>query len=145
MSQELIFLVNTFASFFLTGLIWTVQLVHYPSFRFISNDNYQDFQNHHVNSIDKIVIPVMVAEITTSFGLFWVDGFLSLNAFGFYLVLLIWVSTGIFSVPAHSKLEDGKNDKAINQLVSTNWIRTVLWTIKSGINFWILLNYTTQF
>lgn len=140
MSQELLFLINTFASFFLTGLIWTVQLVHYPSFRFVNEENYPAFQYHHTHRIDKIVIPLMVAEITTSFGLFWVDGYFSLNAIGFYIVLLIWASTGIFSVPAHSKLEKGKNLSAINQLVNTNWIRTALWTIKSGINFWLLMN-----
>lgn len=139
MSQELIFLVNTFASFFLTGLIWTIQLVHYPSFRFVNKSNYLEFQHHHVHSIDKIVIPLMVVEIVSSFGLFWFDGFFSLNALGFYIVLLIWIATGLFSVPAHSKLEKGKNEEAINKLVSTNWIRTFLWTLKSGLNFYLLM------
>lgn len=139
MWQELIFLTNTFTSFFMMGLIWLVQLVHYPSFRFVSEDNYADFQNHHVHRIDKIVIPVMVAEITTSFALSWFDGFLSLNALGFYIVLMIWISTGLFSVPAHSKLESGKDLNAINRLVSTNWIRTILWTLKSGLSFYLLV------
>lgn len=140
MSAELIFLINTFSSFFLTGLIWTVQLVHYPSFHHVSAENFARFQKHHVNSIDKIVIPLMVAEITTSFALSWFDGFLSLNAFGFYIVLLIWVSTGLFSVPAHSKLESGKNEEAIDSLVSTNWTRTVLWTAKSALSFYLLMS-----
>lgn len=139
MSQELIFLVNTFATFFLTGLIWTVQRVHYPAFRMVNKDNYPEFQKHHMHNIGLIVIPLMVLEITTSFSLFWVDGFTSLNAIGFYLVLLIWISTGLFSVPAHAKLERGKNEEAIQQLVLTNWIRTVLWTLKSGLNFYMLV------
>jgi hypothetical protein len=138
MSYELIFLINTFSSFFLTGLIWLVQLVHYPSFRFVGNGNFADFQMHHVHSIAKIVIPVMVAEITSSFGLAWIDGWLSLNAVGFYGVILIWAATGLFSVPAHSTLEAGKNKEAINKLVSTNWIRTILWTTKSGITMYLL-------
>ena len=138
MSYELIFLINVFTSFFMTGLIWIVQLVHYPSFHFVGADNFVDFQKHHVNSIDKIVIPVMVAEITSSFGLAWIDGWLSLNGIGFYMVILIWAATGLFSVPAHSIIEAGKDDKAINKLVSTNWIRTVLWTAKSGLSFYLL-------
>ena len=138
MWQELIFLTNTFASIFMTGLIWMVQLVHYPSFRLVSEENYLTFQKHHINSIDKIVIPVMVAEITTSFALSWFDGFLSLQAVGFYIVVLIWVSTGLFSVPAHSKLDSGKNMDAINRLVFTNWIRTTLWTLKSALSLYIL-------
>jgi hypothetical protein len=138
MSQELIFLINTFASFFMTGLIWIVQLVHYPSFHYVGTDNFKAFQLHHVNSIDKIVIPVMVAELATSFGLAWTDGFLSLNAVGFYIVMLIWISTGLFSVPAHSKLESSKDDHAIRKLVSTNWVRTILWSLKSALNLYLL-------
>jgi|AntRauTorcE11898_2_1112593.scaffolds.fasta_scaffold39683_1 hypothetical protein len=141
MSPELIFLINTFASFFMTGLIWIVQLVHYPSFHHVSAGNFVAFQQHHVNSIDKIVIPVMVAEITTSFGLAWIDGFTSLNAVGFYVVILIWAATGLFSVPAHSTLEDHKKEEAINRLVSTNWIRTILWTMKSGISLYLLYQF----
>lgn len=140
MSYELIFLINTFSSFFMTGLIWTVQRVHYPSFHFVGTGNFSALQHHHVHSIDKIVIPVMVTEITSSFGLAWIDGWLSLNAVGFYVVVLIWAATGLFSVPAHSKLEKAKDEEAIKKLVSTNWIRTVLWTAKSGINAWILWN-----
>ena len=138
MSPELIFLINTFASFFMTGLIWIVQLVHYPSFHYVGADNFKAFQLHHVNSIDKIVIPVMIAEIATSFGLAWMDGFLSLNAAGFYIVILIWVCTGLFSVPTHTKLESLKNEPAIRKLVSTNWFRTVLWSLKSSLNFYLL-------
>ncbi|MEQ8523808.1 hypothetical protein [Gracilimonas sp.] len=122
----------------MTGLIWIVQLVHYPSFHFVGTDNFEAFQQHHVKSIDKIVIPLMVTEITSSFGLAWIDGWFSLNAVGFYLVIGIWVATGLFSVPAHSKLEKAKDKEAIRKLVSTNWIRTVLWTFKSIINFFIL-------
>jgi hypothetical protein len=138
MSLEVIFLINTFASIFMTGLIWIVQLVHYPSFHYVGTDNFKAFQLHHINSIDKIVIPFMITELATSFGLAWTDGFLSLNAAGFYIVILIWISTGLFSVPAHSKLESSKNDEAITKLVSTNWFRTILWTLKSGLNVYLL-------
>lgn len=122
----------------MTGLIWIVQLVHYPSFQYVGTDIFRAFQLHHVNSIDKIVIPVMVIELSTSFGLAWTDGFLSLNAMGFYIVILIWISTGILSVPAHTKLESSKDDKAIQKLIFTNWFRTVLWTLKSGLNLFLL-------
>ena len=125
----------------MTGLIWIVQLVHYPSFHFVGTDNFEAFQQHHVRSIDKIVIPVMVTEITSSFGLTWIDGWFSLNAIGFYVVISIWAATGLFSVPAHSKLEESKDDDAIDKLVSTNWIRTLLWTVKSGITAYLLYQF----
>ena len=139
MSYELIFLIDTFSSFFMAGLIWMVQLVHYPSFLFVGADDFEAFQQHHVKSIDKIVIPVMVAEITSSFGLAWVDGWFSMNAIGFYIVISIWAATGLFSVPAHSILEKRKDEQAINKLISTNWTRTTLWTLKSALSFYLLM------
>jgi len=138
MSYELIFLINTFASFFMTGLIWTVQQVHYPSFHFVGTTGFKGFQQHHVHSIGKIVVPIMIIEIGSSLGLAWMSGWLSLDAMGFYVVILIWITTGLFSVPEHAKLETGKDDKVISRLVSTNWIRTLLWTLKSGISFFLL-------
>ena len=123
----------------MTGLIWIVQLVHYPSFHFVGTDNFEAFQQHHVKSIDKIVIPVMVAEITSSFGLAWIDGWFSLNAAGLFIVIMIWAATGLFSVPAHSRLEQSKDENAIKKLVSSNWIRTVLWTLKSALSFYLLM------
>ncbi len=83
----------------------------------------------------------MVAELTTSFALSWFTGFISLNGFGLFIVILIWAATGLFSVPAHSKLEKSKNDEAINKLILTNWIHTILWTMKTGVSFYLLMKF----
>ncbi len=82
---------------------------------------------------------MMITEFTTSALLWWNDGAFSLNGLGFYLVLLIWISTFLLSVPNHAKLAKGKDDTHINRLINTNWIRTVLWTVKAGLSLYILL------
>ncbi len=85
-------------------------------------------------------MPVMSLELATSGALAWMDGWFTLNAVGFYLVILIWLSTAIFSVPKHNALRHGKVGSLITGLVNTNWYRTVLWSLKSGISFWVLFS-----
>jgi hypothetical protein len=138
MSFEIIFLINTFSTFFMTGLIWYVQLVHYPSFHFVNKDMFSEFHAHHSLKTGLIVMPVMSLELATSGALAWNDGWITLNALGFYIVIMIWVCTLFFSVPKHNALKHGKVDSLISGLVNTNWFRTVLWSVKSGLSFWIL-------
>ncbi len=122
----------------MTGLIWYVQLVHYPSFHFVDEGSFEAFHKHHSIKTGFIVMPIMTLELATSGALAWIDGWFTLNALGFYLVILIWISTAIFSVPKHNALRYGKADSLIKGLVDTNWFRSVLWSLKSGVSFWLL-------
>ena len=49
----------------MTGVIWVIQIVHYPSFHFIEKESYTAFQKFHMNSISLIVVPVMILELAT--------------------------------------------------------------------------------
>lgn len=55
------------------------------------------------------------------------QGLLGLNLL---LLLLIWGATAFVSVPIHSALEQGYAAESISKLVSTNWIRTILWSAR---------------
>jgi hypothetical protein len=48
----------------------------------------------------------------------------------FIMVIGIWLSTFALQVPAHEKLILKKDDQQIQKLVKTNWIRTILWSLK---------------
>lgn len=113
----------------LTGLIWTIQLVHYPSFHFVNIVVYKEFQKFHMFRISIVVMPLMILELLTGAMLLLLDQ-QHLFLVNFILILLIWLSTFLLSVPAHSKLEKGYNHEAVNRLVSTNWVRTILWTVR---------------
>ncbi|MEM1030883.1 MAG: hypothetical protein AAGN82_11060 [Myxococcota bacterium] len=52
---------------------------------------------------------------------------------GLALVVIIWGSTALIQVPAHSALSGGFDEGAHARLVATNWIRTVAWFIRSGL------------
>lgn len=127
-----LFLTQIFCCFFLTGLIWVIQLVHYPSFEFVDGA-FVDFHRFHSQRISWIVIPLMLVELASAMALAAENpSHYGLNALG---VALIWLSTFFLSVPIHNQLVDGKNQELIAQLVLSNWPRTVLWTLRSG--YWL--------
>lgn len=134
--MDKVLVLHIFACFLMTGLIWIVQLVHYPSFKYVSETNFSDFSAFHKNSITLIVLPLMFLELGTSF--FILEK--SWKVINVVSVLILWISTFVFSVPCHNQLSQGKNLDIINKLVKTNWIRTIVWSLRSVGFLWILLN-----
>ena len=117
-------------SWALVGLIWVIQLVKYPAFHFIDPSRFIEYHNHHTRSITIIVMPLMMVELALSGWLLWKIGWSVDYWIPAVAVAAIWVSTFTLQIPQHQILENGKDKKAINKLVRTNWIRTVLWTLK---------------
>lgn len=112
----------------LVTLIWLVQILHYPFFYFVSESDFEEAMLFHQRRITWIVLPLMVAELGLS-GHSAIQGqpgsYLCLG-----IVCCIWISTFLFQVPIHRKLDAGKCLTSIDLLVHSNWIRTILWTIK---------------
>ena len=115
----------------MTGVIWVIQIVHYPSFHFIEKELYTAFQKFHMNKISIIVIPIMLAELITGMILFLdkssKSSFLIIS---FVILVLIWLITGVYFSKAHNELMTGYQELVVNQLVAMNWIRTLLWTLR---------------
>lgn len=120
-----------FITFFLTGLIWTIQRVHYPSFIYIDNKDYLDFQYFHMRRITQIVAPLMLTELALSLVNLYKSSFEALFIINTALVVLIWLNTFFWNIPLHKKLTLKKEPLIIKELVISNWPRTILWTIKS--------------
>ena len=115
----------------MTGVIWVIQIVHYPSFHFIEKELYTAFQKFHMNKISIIVIPIMLAELITGMMLFLDKSSKSpLLIISFVILVLIWLITGVFFSKAHNELIAGYQELVVNQLVAMNWIRTLLWTLR---------------
>ncbi len=127
----------------LTGLVWVVQLVHYPGFRYVDQTQFIDFQYHHMRSILYIVGPLMLIELALALWLqveFWgKSGIYSVSA-ATVLLIVIWLVTFLVSSPIHGQLAtQGYDEKLTTKLVNTNWIRTVAWSVRTGIFVFILL------
>ena len=115
----------------MTGVIWVIQIVHYPSFHFIEKEFYTAFQKFHMNKISIIVIPIMLAELITGMMLFLDKSSKSpFLIISFVILVLIWLITGVFFSKAHNELIAGYQELVVNQLVAMNWIRTLLWTLR---------------
>lgn len=125
----LIFISNLLITSSLLVLIWIIQILHYQSFHFIGDEFFSETMKFHQRRITYIVLPLMIAEAIVVI----LDLFLSFNFWTItsaLMVLLVWMSTFFIQVPIHQKLLSQKDTKLINQLINTNWIRTVLWTLK---------------
>lgn len=119
------------AAWALTGLIWTIQLVHYPLFSEVAKERFRAFEEAHQRRITLIVAPLMLGEVGSA-------ALLLLRGFGdpwFLTSLLplgiIWLSTALLQVPLHSRLARGFEPSAHQRLVRSNWLRTVSWTARS--------------
>ena len=136
-------LINLTLSAILTGLIWTIQIVHYPSFLDVGTDQYLVFQQNHMKNISFLVGPLMILELGAgvyllfdqfSSGLHW------LILLGSLLLLIIWVVTIFVASPLHARLvSNGYEVQQIQKLINVNWIRTVAWSGRTGIFFYLLL------
>ena len=138
--SSLFLYINLYTCLVLVGLIWVIQVVHYPSFHFIERVNFQDFIAFHGLRISVVVIPLMLLELASAIAvLFSLKGqFTSLLVLAIILLILIWGITFLVSSPIHGELLNGYNKQLVNKLVSTNWWRTGLWTLRSLILIYIL-------
>jgi len=128
--MDFLFFLNVISAFLLTGVIWTIQIVHYPSFHYIDKLSFTNFHNFHERRISIIVMPLMLIELTTSTALYINNMSSIVFALNLLIVGLIWCSTFFVQVPIHSILSEKKDKNLIEKLVNTNWIRTFLWSIR---------------
>lgn len=127
---------QTATTLFMTGVIWIVQAVHYPLFARVGVDEFREYAEGHERRITPVVGIAMPVEAATAVLLLHftpagVDR--SLLVVGAILLLPIWLSTAILQVPAHRRLRDGYDDRAASRLITTNWIRTSLWSVRSAL------------
>jgi hypothetical protein len=131
--MSFILIINLAIALIATGLIWTIQLVHYPSMKFIPEEKFTAYHNFHTQRISILAMPIMLIELFTSLGLFYQNGssYNHIFTINLILVILIWISTFLIQVPMHNTLSSAKNARVLNHLILSNWIRTILWTARS--------------
>ncbi|NNE00583.1 MAG: hypothetical protein HKN47_24985 [Pirellulaceae bacterium] len=142
MNPSLVFTLNLLATWYLVGLIWMVQIVHYNLFDRVGDDAFERYEADHGRLITPIVGPPMLIEIATAALLITTApiGFPRWAAIaGLTMVVLIWLSTALLQVPCHNRLMAGFDLTTYRQLVWSNWIRTVLWTTRGGLMGYFLL------
>ena len=128
------FLAHLASTLYMTGLIWFVQVVHYPLHAHVGQPQFVHYQHLHMNWTSYVVGPAMLIELATTvyFLLYPADG-VPYQAFvlGAALLFIIWGSTGLLQVPFHNNLLQSFSPAAHHKLVLSNWVRTVAWSARA--------------
>jgi hypothetical protein len=127
-------LLHAIATTAMAGVIWTVQLVIYPLFAEVGGEVFASYHADYSERITWIVGPLMIVELGSAAVLAivaWKSGEGRLFALtGLLLVVALWLVTAFVQVPQHGRLVAGFDEATIAALVTGNWIRTVLWTLR---------------
>ena len=119
------------STFYMVGLIWFVQVVHYPLFAAVGEDKFVEYEEHHQRLTTWVVGPGILVELVSgvllaltaadsrSAMILWVS---------MGLLAIIWFSTALIQIPCHRQLSTGFNAGSYRWLVRSNWLRTVAWT-----------------
>ncbi len=143
---QAVFTLHLLFTVFLTGLIWFVQVVHYPLFRHVSNIEFSYFHQQHLACTTWVVAPPMLIEAISALVLIYLDiRILSSVPFLISLALLalIWISTALLQAPTHKKLKREQERSTLRFLIRSNWVRTICWTFRSLILSSILFQLFT--
>ncbi|MEQ8316095.1 MAG: hypothetical protein RIE77_09490 [Phycisphaerales bacterium] len=129
---ETALLVHAAATWFMVGLIWFVQVVHYPLFAGVGEAGWAEYSRRHQSLTTLVVGPTMLVEVVSAAALLaFLPGTLTIA--GAVLLALVWASTFFVQVPLHGRLGKGHDAAVMRTLVATNWVRTVLWTARGVI------------
>ena len=136
MEIEILSDVHFLSTSLMVGIIWVIQLLHYPTFHFIKESNYVEFQHFHMQRISFIVVPAMILELLSAFMLvYYIRS--SLLTVCLIILLVIWLITFVFFTKLHQSLLGGYDKIIVDKLVQINWARTILWSLRLIILIYI--------
>ena len=141
MDQYFFFKLHFSLTLYMTGVIWLIQVIHYPLFNLVGENTFKNYHKGHIQKTSSVIAIPMVLELLTALYLLVRHNDYRNNTIFLIstaLLILIWVITFLISVPKHNILSSGHNEQAITALVKTNWIRTVAWTVRAIILFILL-------
>ena len=131
-----VLIANLVASCVMTGVIWFVQHVHYPLLAQVEMGQAVTVAEEHQRRTGHVVaLPMAVEGLTTlallaqqpagvSWFLPWIGAILLAVALG---------CTVFLSVPLHAKMATNPDARVGAKLVSTNWPRTLAWSLRAVV------------
>ena len=132
-----ILVVQGLSTFGMTAVIWLVQLVQYPGFARAGAAEFEEFHRHHCRSIGWVVGPLMVLELLTTLLLAVAGEPVWFWRLMLALLLVVWISTAFWQGPLHGRVQrEGPRPDLLRALVRGNWLRTVLWSVRSAGLVW---------
>lgn len=128
-----VLVISTVATWAMVGVIWMVQVVHYPMLAEYSALAPVRAVVDHQRRITPVVGPLMAAEGVTALILL-VDRPPTMGTLSAWIAAsllgLALLSTVALQVPLHGRLAHGHDDELTHRLITTNWLRTAAWTAR---------------
>ena len=131
--MPLVLLIQLASTWALVGIVWFLQIAHYPLMRYVGRDSFSVWQVQNMRLAVAVVAPVMLVETTTAcLLLLWRPPAVTLFQvwLGIALLVVIWFTTLVLQVPAHGRLPFGFDTSLHAKLVRANWLRTLAWTAR---------------
>ena len=117
----------------MVGLIWFVQIVHYPLMGRVGKEVFQTYADAHSRLTSFVVGPPMLLEAATTVllvPLHPANVALWQILLGIALLAVAWLSTYFLQVPCHRVLGGGFDPTTHRFLVRSNWLRTAAWSAR---------------
>jgi uncharacterized membrane protein len=121
------------ATWTMVGVIWFVQVVHYPLLAMVGMDRASEIATEHQRRTGQVVgLPMAIEGVSTLVllaarpaGVFWFWPWVA--------AILLAVALGctvLLSVPLHAQMASKPTTETGRRLVRTNWPRTIAWTLR---------------
>jgi hypothetical protein len=124
------------------GVLWAMQLMHYPLYALIGEAEFVRYIAANNRSAIAAAIVPSVLSIIFAAGLCWrrpAGVPFAAAVLALVLALGVLASSLIWQAGIHTALaRDGKSLASIARLVATNWVRTVTDTLQLGTALWML-------
>lgn len=140
-AHTIVLVAQAVASGMMAGIIWFVQVVHYPLFAAVGPADRVPYAVANQRRTTGVVLPPMLVEAAAAL---W----LALRppaeigrwpaVAGLVLVALLWLSTLAVQMPLHGRLARDGDAATVRSLVRGNWPRTLLWTARAVLAAWML-------
>lgn len=138
---DLIFLVHVAATLMLTGIVWFIQVDHYPLLRYIDRPSFIRYEAAHTRLAMSLGVGLLVVESVTGGLLLWrrpAGVTIGQALSGLVLLGMVWGSTLCLQIPQHRILAGGFDETAYRKLVMSNWVRTLSYTARMCVILWMV-------
>lgn len=127
----MIAIIHALATASMVGVIWTMQLVHYPLMAAVGEGaSLRTYALRHQRRITVVVGPLMLIELATATWLALVSPASAIAWIAWAVLAAIWIDTALVMGRLHAAIAQDGAAGDVGRLVRHNWIRTIAWTLR---------------
>ncbi|PHN08528.1 hypothetical protein [Flavilitoribacter nigricans] len=110
-------------------LIWLVQLVIYPSFKYFSREGINRWHPKYTFLVSFVIMPLLLGQLAlAAYQVFFFPDLFTIVSF--ILIIIAWILTFFFAVPIHHTFSLAEDHQVLaDRLIRINAYRTIVWTL----------------